>query len=162
MSYNYDISGRIIIISFIIALMITVMPWSSWLIWLRPDFTLLVLLYWVMTRPYLIGIRTAFVLGIFVDLLDGTVLGLHAFAYVVLTYIVIKYHRKFNAISSLQNIVLTAAILLLYSIIILAIQSFTGNSPATFLYWLSFVGNVIFWLLIYWVLTKICRRYHVN
>ena len=62
------------------------MPLSGIALALRPDFLALVLLYWCIQEPRLIGVGIAWCSGLLMDVADGTVFGQHALAYAVLAY----------------------------------------------------------------------------
>lgn len=76
--------------SFFIALLLTILPLPHWAIWLRPQWVLAVLLFWVLTSSAQCGITTAWIVGIMMDVTTGTPLGLQAFAFVVLSYIFLR------------------------------------------------------------------------
>src|SRR5258708_8159885 len=65
------------------AYVLEVMPWSGAWLFVRPDFVLLVLLFWAVHEPRSIGQGVAFALGLLMDVSDSMLLGQHAFAYVV-------------------------------------------------------------------------------
>ena len=48
---------------------------------LKPDFLALVLLYWCIQEPRLIGVGIAWFVGLLMDVTDATVFGQHALAY---------------------------------------------------------------------------------
>lgn len=62
-------------------------------IWL-PDLVALLLLFWSVHQPRRIGIGTAFVLGLIIDVHQGAVLGQHALSYSVLSYLALVIHRR--------------------------------------------------------------------
>ena len=68
------------------AYLLVVMPWSGAWVLVRPDFVLLVLLFWALHEPRSIGQGIAFALGLLMDVSDSMLLGQHAFAYVVAIY----------------------------------------------------------------------------
>ena len=73
------------------------MALSSW--WLgnaarRPDFTALTLAFWVIHQPMRVGIGTAFVLGLFMDVHESALLGQHALSYTVMAYLAVMMHRR--------------------------------------------------------------------
>lgn len=51
-----------------------------------PDWTALVLLFWCIREPLKISMGVAFVLGMVIDVADGSLIGQHALAYVLLAY----------------------------------------------------------------------------
>ena len=73
----------LIFFSFVVAYLLSVLPWSGGWLLARPDFVLVVLLFWCLHEPRAIGQGMAFVLGLFMDVSDSMLLGQHAFAYVV-------------------------------------------------------------------------------
>jgi rod shape-determining protein MreD len=79
-------SAVLIFLSIGVAYLIQVLPWSGpWLL-ARPDFMLLVLLFWVIHEPRNVGQGMAFTLGLFVDVADSTLLGQHAMGYVIAVF----------------------------------------------------------------------------
>ena len=60
--------------------MLAVIPLPQWLLWGRPEWIALVLIYWTIALPYRVGIFTALLLGIVVDVLEGAILGQNAMA----------------------------------------------------------------------------------
>lgn len=59
-----------------------------------PDFLALVLVFWSIHQPQRVGIGVAFIFGLFVDVHQGAMLGQHALAYTVLSFLAIAIHRR--------------------------------------------------------------------
>jgi rod shape-determining protein MreD len=59
-----------------------------------PDILALVLVFWSIHQPQRVSIGVAFVFGIFIDVHQGAMLGQHAMAYTVLTFLAIAIHRR--------------------------------------------------------------------
>lgn len=59
-----------------------------------PDFVALILMFWSIHQPRRIGIGTAFVLGLLIDVNHGGMLGQHALSYTVLSFLSIVIHRR--------------------------------------------------------------------
>src|SRR4029077_2915539 len=96
---------------------------------------LMVLIYWAMMTPYRISVGFAWVLGIIVDLLNGTVLGEHALAYTIVIYFVSKIHIRLRMYPLLQQGMSIFLFVLLYQFIIYCVQGFIGELPGSHLYW---------------------------
>src|SRR5262249_11059658 len=79
-------SAGLMFFSLVGAYLVAVMPWSGGWLLVRPDFVLLVLLFWTIHEPNSIGQGIAFALGLLMDVSDSMLLGQHAFAYVVAVY----------------------------------------------------------------------------
>src|SRR5258708_19233151 len=73
----------LIFFSFVFAYLLSVLPWSGTWLLARPDFILLVLMFWSLQEPRAIGQGMAFMLGLLVDVSDSMPLGQHAFAHVI-------------------------------------------------------------------------------
>ena len=155
--------GRwVIAITFLIALMLEVLPLPVWVVWLRPAWTLLVLIYWAMALPYIAGVLTAFCVGILLDLLTGTLLGEHAFVFIIITYIVIKQHRLIRVYPLFQQTLIVLMLVLLYKILIFAIQGIIGLAPYTYMYWLSAIVSALLWPWVFILLRDWRRRFHLS
>ncbi len=59
-----------------------------------PDVLALVLVFWSVHQPRRVGIGVAFVFGICVDVHQSALLGQHALAYTVLSFLAITIHRR--------------------------------------------------------------------
>jgi rod shape-determining protein MreD len=79
-------SAGLMFFSLIGAYLLSVLPWSgNWLL-ARPDFVLLVLIFWTVQEPRSIGQGVAFALGLLMDVSDSMLLGQHALAYVLAVF----------------------------------------------------------------------------
>ena len=79
-------SVGLVFFSLMAAFLLQVLPWSgNWLL-ARPDFVLIVLIFWIVNEPRSIGQGVAFALGLLVDVSDSMLLGQHALAYVIAAF----------------------------------------------------------------------------
>ncbi|MCK5881213.1 MAG: rod shape-determining protein MreD [Sinobacterium sp.] len=84
----------VILSCFIFAIWLDLLPFSHWYNWIRPEITLLVLIYWAMAMPEYCGILTAALLGVVMDSLMGSFIGQHVISYsVVVSFIALAYRR---------------------------------------------------------------------
>ncbi|WP_368642576.1 rod shape-determining protein MreD [Castellaniella ginsengisoli] len=84
--------------SLILVWMASLLPWRLWQP--VPDVLLLMLLYWCLRAPARVGLTTAFVFGLLMDVQDAGLLGLHALCYVLAAYGILRLShrlRHFNA-----------------------------------------------------------------
>ena len=88
------IPKRLIYISFFLAILIDFIPLSGSLFHWLPEFTALMLMYWIINRPQNVGIGIAFLLGLLMDIGTNAALGGHALAYIVAAYLVIQNRRQ--------------------------------------------------------------------
>ncbi|WGE42747.1 rod shape-determining protein MreD [Actinobacillus equuli] len=82
----------VLISIFMIAFVLEIMPWPIGFQGLRPNWLVLVLIYWALALPNKVSVGTAFVAGIVWDLVLGSILGIHALVLSIAIYFVAKYH----------------------------------------------------------------------
>ncbi len=63
---------------------------AAWL----PDLLALAIVFWTIHQPQRVGVTAAFVLGLVMDVHQGALLGQHAIAYTVLSFLAIGIHRR--------------------------------------------------------------------
>ncbi|RMG27723.1 MAG: rod shape-determining protein MreD, partial [Gammaproteobacteria bacterium] len=76
-------SYGIILLSLFTAWVLSVLPLPEAFRPWRPEWPLLVLVYWSLALPHRVNLGTAWITGLVQDLLVGTLLGQHALAYAV-------------------------------------------------------------------------------
>lgn len=152
----------IIWITFLVGLFLQIMPWSSIIYMLKPSWLLLILIYWVLALPHRVGITTAFIVGLIWDVFSGTVLGVHAFMFSCVAYLVLfRYQLLRNLALWQQSFVVFGlslfANILLYVFEIIIYQSLSA-SP-TFV--LSSISNGVLWTWMFLLLRQIRRRFAI-
>ena len=85
-----------IYISLMISLFMDLYLFSDSIVSWKPLFTLLFLIYWNMALPDKVGITEALFFGLVLDLSTGAVLGMHAFMFVLITYICQRFFYQFR------------------------------------------------------------------
>ena len=80
--------------TFVLALILSVIPMPDLALAIRPPWPALVMIYWTLVAPERFGLMTAMVLGLAVDTLSGALLGQNAFAMLIITYIGLKFHLR--------------------------------------------------------------------
>lgn len=102
------------LLSIIFAFFLTALPMPYWAIWFRPEWTLLVLLYWLVKTPEYVGVFTAFVIGLCLDCLYGSVLGLHSIAFVITAFAVVLSQRSLRNPGFLVQMIMILFFALIY------------------------------------------------
>ena len=139
---------RLVATSFLIAFLFMLLPWSGpWLL-LRPDLMVLLLVYWTIREPMLMGGWIAFCLGILADVADSSTLGIHALGY-SLSYFLASHFRPrilsfYTANQALQILPFIFASQLVTTVTALLLKlplpgwPWWLQSPFTALLWLTF------------------------
>jgi rod shape-determining protein MreD len=111
---------------------------------LRPDFVALVVLYWCVQQPRIVGFTVAFTMGLLMDVAEGTLLGQHALAYSILAFAGIALHRRVRGFSLTAQIVHVIPLLFVTDLIVVGIRLLGGASFPGYSY---FAGSVLAGLL---------------
>ena len=146
-------------LSLAVAYLIQVLPWSGpWLL-ARPDFVLLVLIFWTLNEPRSVGQGIAFAVGLLMDVSDSMLLGQHAFAYVVAVYgaqvlrvRILSFHLPEQTLHVLGLTVTASCVMLLLNLLL-------GADFPGFAYFISPVLTALAWAPANWVLySRAVRR----
>ncbi|KUM53958.1 MULTISPECIES: rod shape-determining protein MreD [Rheinheimera] len=157
-------AGRIgfIYLSLFVALILTVMPMPQLVKLARPDWVLLVLMYWTMALPQRISVGTAFFSGFIVDVLVGTVLGVNALAFSVVIFIVAQHHLKIRNFSIVQQSLLLGLLLALYQLLLFWLSHFLTGVYFMPQYLWPVVTGMLVWPWLFWLLRRYRRQLKIQ
>ena len=154
--------GGIILLTFIIALLLTVIPLPDWARYLRPDWVGLVLIYWCMALPERVGVTTGWFMGLLVDLLTGAVLGQHALSLTIVAYLTLKFHQRLRLFPVAQQALTILVLLILHQLLALWISRIIGRPAAPWYFWMPSLLGMLIWPLVYTTLRGLRRGFRVN
>ena len=92
-----------VFVSFVIAASFEVVVLPDSLLMFRPEWLALILIYWLIRHPEQVGITTAVIFGLFMDVISGSVLGVHVFAYSVIAHLVLSMHQRLKMFPVIQQ-----------------------------------------------------------
>jgi len=104
------------------------LPVSGYAAMLKPDFLALVILYWCIQEPRLMGVGVAWFAGLFMDVADATLFGQHALAYAVLAFAADYFRRRVLRFPLWQQAVQVAVLLGFCALLVLLVR-FIGGAP---------------------------------
>ena len=136
--------GRLFLSAFV-ALVLSVLPLPPWLDALRPAFLVLAVLYWSVNAPRTGGIALGFFAGLALDVFQGPVLGEHALALSLVTYIAVREHQRIRSKPAIQQALIVFAALVVYEIVLFMIDGWTGHAVTTPLRWVHTVTGALIW-----------------
>jgi len=133
------------VLSFLAALSLRILPiaypWSV----LNPDWVALVLIYWVLTSQGGVGVGLGWFVGIISDALTGHLLGQEALAYSVLAYLVLRWDKQIRFHSLPQQSLSILGLLLLEQILVFWTERVAPLGEDLALYWLSSFFGAFLW-----------------
>lgn len=149
-------------ITLIIALMLSVLGTPAMDIAsgarLAPEWLALVLIYWALTTPQQVGLFTAWVFGLILDLISGTLIGEHAIGLLVIVYITQRFYLPLRGYPIAQQMLAIMGFLAVYELQLLWIDGITGERATTLWRLLPAVIGAITWPLISWLLGLLAYR----
>ena len=87
------VNPRFILLSLVLALLLNMLLGLSGQAWL-PDVLAVVLVFWTIQQPLRVGMTTAFLLGLMLDVHESALLGQNALAYVCMSFFATAIHRR--------------------------------------------------------------------
>ncbi|HSC66314.1 MAG TPA: rod shape-determining protein MreD [Cellvibrio sp.] len=147
-------------VSFFIALILSVYPLPMDMRWWRPEFVLVVAIYWIFFMPLTVSFTLLCVLGLFQDLLEAVPFGQHSLGLVIVAYICILSYQRVRNFSIWRQ---SAWIFVLVGVAQLTdnwVQGMAGRplSGIQFLY--PAFTSALIWPALHWWLNNLTHRYH--
>jgi rod shape-determining protein MreD len=145
--------------TFLIASVITIFPLSSNLWWLKPHWLTLVLIYWVIFLPNVIGVIAGFFVGILIDLLKGTPFGSTGLVLAFIAFLTIMLRMRLRQFRFWQQFAVVIFLVGLEQLLYLWLQLALGSSSVVGMkYWSSAGISIIMWPILFLLLRSYQRR----
>lgn len=149
-------------ISILVSLVLSIMPLPIELRPFWPDWAALIVIYWAMALPHRVNIGTAWIVGFLLDILLGTILGVHALALAIVTFVVSSNFQKLRNFSVWQQSFLIGVFLVLYHIIVFWVNRFLLNLNFSIEYIMPALSGALLWLWLFPLLRSFRRRFKVR
>ena len=154
-------SSVIVGLTFLAALILSVVPMPSPFDAGRPMWLAMVVAYWVMALPHRVGLLTAWVTGLAADVLFGELFGQNALVLVLVAWLMLLLYQRIRRFPLWQQSLVKLPVLGIAQMVALWLNSLAGNRPPTLLYLLPAVISAVLWPWVFSVLRGVRRRFHV-
>lgn len=154
--------GWVIALSFVVAMMLTMLPLPDWAEYLRPEWVTMVLIYWCMALPSRVGVGIGWLMGLFLDVIHGAVLGQYALALALIAYFTLTLHRRLRVYPLMQQSLVVMMLILLQQLLITWVKGFLGQQPDSLGYWLPSLTSMLLWAWVFIILRDIRRHFRVS
>lgn len=132
-------------LSFFVAFLLVALPLPQVLSYWRPELVTMVLVFWVLNEPGKVGVWTAFVLGLLLDVLMATTFGVYPLVLAVVAYLTRLSYRWVKVFSLWQTGGLVFALVLVSLIVKRILLGVLGTSPDSLLFWLPALTSALLW-----------------
>jgi rod shape-determining protein MreD len=147
-----------VLATIVAALILTAVPLPDRAEAFRPDWVVLILIYWAMMLPRRWSVGSAWLIGIFVDVSQGTMLGQHALALAIVVYVTVRFHLLMRVFPMQQLTATVFALISLYQFLLFWINGVAGIHAAAVSYWAPVVTGTILWPLVTVMLSGVRTR----
>lgn len=151
----------VVIATLLVAAVLAVLPLPLWLVWLRPEWVALVLVYWCIALPHRVGVVAALLAGIAMDLLEGAMLGQNTFALAVVALLSVGLYQRLRLFSLWQQAGMVFVLIGIHQLICQWVQNLEGVGARSPLFLLPALSSALLWPLVLTLLRGLRRHYRV-
>ncbi|MCL1142107.1 rod shape-determining protein MreD [Shewanella gaetbuli] len=157
-------NGRLVVwITLFIGMMFQIMPLPEIAAAWRPDWLLMVMIYWGMALPHRYSILTAWVLGVLLDVMLGATLGVRGLAFALVIYAVELHFQRLRNFPRWQQTLVIAIFICIYHLIVYWTEFVVvGDSAFSTDMFLPAISSMLIWWWVFWMLRNIRHRYKVR
>lgn len=139
-----------IILSLVVAFALSLLPLrEAWVLW-RPEWVALALIHWGLFLPKKASLLLAWFAGLLVDAIHGSIMGQHAFGFVIVMLMTLRMRPRLLVDSFFHQMFILFLVLGTYLLVNLWILGVTGNSPSGWGYWSTVLTSMIIWPFYTW------------
>ena len=152
----------LILASFLVAFVLAVLPLPVWLLWARPEWVALVLIYWTIALPHRVGILTGLLLGVMLDALEGALLGQNAFSLVVVALLCLVLYQRLRVFSLWQQAATVFVLVGINQLVCQWVENLEGVGSSSPVFLLPAVSSALLWPVVLHTLRRLRRHYMVT
>lgn len=151
----------VIVLTFLAAFLLAVFPLPHWLVWARPEWLALVLIYWTIALPHRVGIFTGLIVGVLLDSLEGAVFGQNAFSLMIVAMLSLVLYQRLRVFNVLQQAGTVFILVGINQLICQWVQNLQGRGTDSLLFLLPAFSSALIWPVALHLLRSLRRHYRV-
>lgn len=148
----------VIYLSLIVGVVLMILPLPDWVQLYRPNWVALILIYWSMAMPKRVGLWFAFFTGIIVDTSQGTLLGQHTLALVIIIFFNLNFYQRIRVLGLMQQSIYVFALLLINQMVVAWVEGIMGRPTPIIGFFGAPVVGMLIWPWVFVVLRDIRRK----
>ena len=148
-------SRSLIFLTIVLAVLLTLIPMPAMLAPFKPYWVALVVIYWSLETQDMISLGLAFLIGIALDILSASLMGLHALSLGVMVFLVQHFRSRLRFFPPWQQALSVLGLLVNDRIILIWITALMGEPLPTWKYWLPPLIGMALWPWVFLFLDRI-------
>lgn len=138
-------TNLVFLTSLLLAALASIYPLPQHLKWYRPEWMCLLMVFWVLYYPHRVGIGTAWLVGLALDVVEGGVWGANALSLALVAYICQLSYRRLLSYSVTQQTLWVFVFVGVYQLFYNWLQSIDGVAAPVRLMLISNLISAAFW-----------------
>lgn len=138
-------NARAFYVTVFVALVLSILPLPGLIEAVWPFWMALVVIYWSLEYPRFMTLGAVFAIGLVLDFITASLLGLHALRLVILAYLVVRFRARLRFFPPWQLGLSVLALLINDRIILLWINTLVGQPLPPLSYWLPALAGALIW-----------------
>ncbi|MBF0219792.1 MAG: rod shape-determining protein MreD [Gammaproteobacteria bacterium] len=148
-----------IFLSFMLAIMLTMIPLPVWAQPYRPEWVALVLFYWSMHQPERVGVISGWSVGLLLDVVRGTLLGQYALILALIAYFTVRFAIRLRNYHPLRQMFILLFMVIFIRLESLWVHGIIGVPLESDLYfWIAALVTMLLWPWLQIILRDIERK----
>ncbi len=148
----------VIYISLVVGLVLMILPLPDWVQIYRPNWVALILIYWSMALPKKVGLWFAFFTGLLLDTSQGTLLGQHTLALVVVVFLNLNFYQQVRVLALVQQAMYVFSLLLINQVIVAWVEGILARPTPIMAFFAAPIVGMLIWPWVFVVLRDIRRK----
>ena len=149
-------------LTFLAAFLLAVIPLPQWLLWARPEWLALVLIYWTIALPHRVGLFTGLIVGVLLDSIEGAVFGQNAFSLMMVAMLSLVLYQRLRVFNVLQQAGTVFILVGINQLICQWVQNLQGRGVDSLLFLLPAFSSALMWPVVLHVLRSLRRQHRVS
>ncbi len=148
----------LILATFLIGMGLAIAPLPASVRFMRPDWVALVLVYWCLAIPERIGIGSAWLLGLGLDVLYGSLLGEQALAKTLLAFLALRLTLRLRVFPRWQQAIAVGLLIGASDLVVFLVKAVRHVTVPVTSLMAPTIANMIVWPLVFLALREVRRR----
>ena len=148
-------SRTLVFLTIVAAMLLSLLPLPDMLAPFKPYWVALVIIYWALETHDTIGLGMTFLTGMALDILSGSLLGMHALSLVIMVFLVQRFRPRLRFFPPWQQALSVLALLVNDRVILIWVSALLGEPLPTWQYWLPPIVALAFWPWLFLLLDRV-------